>query len=205
MKKEINKAERYLRKTDAVLANLIDLHGPCTLFDGNALIHRSGFHVLAWAIINQQLSVASARSIENKLLKFHGTQEFDPRCITKLDDSDLAACGISRQKIRYLRALCEAVDTRMLDLEALIQSDNEQIRQALTALAGIGPWTVDMYLMFALGRLDILPIGDLALRKAFSRHYPVPDNAPPREYQRIAECWRPYRTIASWYLWASVD
>ncbi|MGB5397782.1 MAG: hypothetical protein WBN96_11590, partial [Gammaproteobacteria bacterium] len=106
MKQLVKKAERHLIKTDSVLAGLIEQHGPCTLFDGNALIHKSGFHVLAWAIINQQLSVASARSIEAKLLKQHRTAEFTSRRIASLSDEQLAVCGLSRQKIRYLRVLC---------------------------------------------------------------------------------------------------
>jgi 3-methyladenine DNA glycosylase/8-oxoguanine DNA glycosylase len=205
MKQLVKKAERHLIKTDSVLAGLIEQHGPCTLFDGNALIHKPGFHVLAWAIINQQLSVASAKSIETKLLKQHRAQEFTARRIAALSDAQLAACGLSRQKIRYLRALCDAVNTRTLQLDDLAADSSERVTEVLTALPGIGPWTADMYLMFSLARLDILPLGDLALRKAFSQHYPIADNATPAEYHRLAQGWRPYRTIASWYLWASVD
>jgi DNA-3-methyladenine glycosylase II len=204
-KSELNKAETYLIKADRILAGLIRQHSPCRLFDDNALIHKSGFHALTWAIINQQLSVASARSIENKLIRLHRTNEFTSKRISTLSDAQLATCGISRQKIRYLRALCDAVNSRELQLSALAAADNEAVASALTSLPGIGPWTVDMYLMFSLGRLDVLPTSDLALRKAFSLHYPVSDNAKQDEYRRLAQHWRPYRTIASWYLWASVD
>lgn len=205
MQQEISKAERYLRKADPVLASLIQRHGPCTLFDAHGLVHKSGFHALAWAIINQQLSVASARSIEQRLLKLNQADEFSAARINRVDDNSLAACGLSRQKIRYLRVLCEAVSSGSLNLDDLAGEANESISRQLSALPGIGPWTVDMYLMFSLGRLDVLPVGDLALRKAFSLHYPVTAQATVQEYLRLAESWRPYRTVASWYLWASVD
>ena len=83
--------------------------------------------------------------------------------------------------------------------------DNTQIAEHLIELPGIGPWTVDMFLMFSLGRLDVLPLGDLALRKAFALHYPLPEKPATDDYLAIAEPWHPYETIASWYLWASVD
>jgi len=205
MKSQVKKAERFLQKADPVMAGLIELHGPCTLFSANALIHKSGFHALTWAIINQQLSVASARSIEIKLLQLHRRDEFEARTLTRLSDEKLAGCGLSRQKIRYLRALCSAVKQGELDLEALADASNDDVAKQLIALPGIGPWTVDMFLMFALGRLDVLPLGDLALRKSFNRHYAITNPERYDEYEQLAVCWQPYRTVASWYLWASVD
>lgn len=201
----IQKAEQHLRNADPVMAELISKHGRCTLFTGSALIHKSKFHSLCWAIINQQLSVAAARSIEKKLLQLHGKDEFDAKKIVKLRDEELAGCGLSRQKIRYLRALCTALKHHVIDLEALVQSDDAEVAKTLTALPGIGPWTSDMFLMFSLGRLDVLPLGDLALRKSFNLHYSIKNPGVYTEYHQLADCWRPYRTVASWYLWASVD
>ena len=83
--------------------------------------------------------------------------------------------------------------------------DNAQVFEALTVLRGIGPWTVDMFLMFSLGRLDVLPLGDLALRKSIAHHYELPEQAAIDDYYAIADRWRPYRTVSSWYLWAAVD
>jgi DNA-3-methyladenine glycosylase II len=205
MQAHLKKAEQYLRKTDPVMAELISIHGPCTLFSESALIHKSEFHALAWAIINQQLSVASARSIENKLLQLHNQMEFSATTISKLKDKQLATCGLSRQKIRYLRTLCTAIEHRELDLKVLAQTDDNEVTKTLSALPGIGPWTIDMFMMFSLGRLDILPLGDLALRKSFNRHYNIARPDDYDEYQQLAQSWRPYRTVASWYLWASVD
>ncbi|MFC1589527.1 DNA-3-methyladenine glycosylase family protein [Pseudomonadota bacterium] len=205
MQKLVLQATRHLKQADATLKKLIDTHGTCTLFDDSSLLHRSHFHVLVWAIINQQLSVKSAQAIENKLLAKLSGENFDQQSIAALSDDELAGCGLSRQKIRYLRALCNASRTKSLPLATIDQMDNVQITELLIELPGVGPWTVDMFLMFSLGRLDVLPLGDLALRKAFARHYPLPEKPVTGDYLAIAECWHPYETIASWYLWASVD
>jgi DNA-3-methyladenine glycosylase II len=205
MQNKLRNAENMLRRNDPVMARLIERHGPCTLFADNSLIRMPRFHVLAWAIINQQLSVKSARSIELKLLALHPGDSFDHRCISRLDDKQLATCGLSRQKIRYLRSLCDAVETGLLNLAEFDRMENHVIAELLQKLPGIGPWTVDMFLMFSLARLDVLPLGDLALRNAFARHYPLPDRPTTADYHAVAEPWRPYRTISSWYLWASVD
>ncbi len=205
MQKEILAASDYLKTADATLKKLIDKHGPCTLFDDSSLLHRSDFHVLAWAIINQQLSVKSARAIERKLLAKLVSDHFNSMSIDGLDDDGLAGCGLSKQKIRYLRVLCDASKTKSIPLDAMHDMSNAEVADCLMPLAGIGPWTVDMFLMFSLGRLDILPLGDLALRKAFALHYSLPEQATTEDYRTIADCWHPYESIASWYLWASVD
>ncbi len=205
MQKAIRKAESALQLSDPVIARLIEQHGPCTLFSENSLIHTPHFHVLVWAIINQQLSVASARSIENRLSDLLQSEVYELASLKTLDDRKLASCGLSRQKIRYLRVLCDAVNSGDLDLEKLANSDNDQVFDALTAITGIGPWTVDKFLMFSLGRLDVLPLGDLALRKSIEHHYGLPDKPAIRDYHAIADRWRPYRTVSSWYLWAAVD
>jgi len=191
--------------SDPVIARLIEQYGPCTLFSKNSLIHTPHFHVLVWAIINQQLSVASARSIADRLSSLVQSGVFELESITKLEDQQMASCGISRQKISYIRTLCHSVDSGELDLEQLANMDNGPVFDALTALPGIGPWTVDMFLMFSLGRLDVLPLGDLALRKSIQHHYELPDKPAIQDYHAIADSWRPYRTVSSWYLWAAVD
>jgi len=205
MQKKIQAASRHLKKVDATLKKLIEEHGPCTLFDGSSLLHRSHFHVLVWAIINQQLSVKSAKAIENKLLAKLATDNFNEKIINALSDEELAACGLSKQKIRYIRALCHASLTKSIPLATIDKMDNKQISDCLIQLPGIGPWTVDMFLMFSLGRLDVLPLGDLALRKSFARHYPLPKQPTMTDYLAVAERWHPYESIASWYLWAAVD
>lgn len=205
MQKAVRKAESTLQQSDPVIAGLIKQHGPCTLFAKNSLVHMPHFHVLVWAILNQQLSVAAAQSIERKLSVLLKSPVFELEQLRKLGDKHLASCGISRQKIRYLRALCTSIDKDELKLDQLEAMDNDAVFNALSALPGIGPWTVDMFLMFSLGRLDVLPLGDLALRKSIEQHYDLPDKPAPGDYHAIADRWRPYRTVSSWYLWAAVD
>jgi len=205
MQKALRTAENALQMSDPVIARLIEHHGPCTLYSENSLIHKPRFHVLVWAIINQQLSVASARSIETRLSGLMQSDHFDLDAIRQLDDPQLASCGLSRQKIRYIRTLCNAVGDGEIELHRLSRLDEQQVYAALSTLPGIGPWTVDMFLMFSLGRLDVLPLGDLALRKSIEHHYDLPAKPSIRDYHVIADRWRPYRTVSSWYLWAAVD
>jgi len=205
MQKKVQAATRHLKKADATLKKLIEKHGPCTLFDDSSLLHRSHFHVLVWAIINQQLSVKSARAIEHKLFAKLAADDFDQQSIAALSDDELAACGLSRQKIKYIRALSHASQTKSIPLGSLHEMNNIQIAECLIQLPGIGPWTIDMFLMFSLGRLDVLPLGDLALRRSFALHYPLPENPAIEDYLNVAQKWHPYESIASWYLWASVD
>lgn len=205
MKEKIRAATLVLAKNDAILKKLIDKYGPCTLFDDNSLIHRPDFHVLAWAIINQQLSVKSARAIENKLLAKLQNNDLSQKSIGLISNEKLAACGLSKQKIRYIRALCHASKSKAIPLDNMQQMENRQIAEHLIQLPGIGPWTIDMFLMFSLGRLDILPLGDLALRKSFAHCYRLPENPSTDDYLAIAKRWHPYESIASWYLWMAVD
>lgn len=205
MKNKVLTATEFLKAGDATLKKLIERYGPCTLFDDSSLRHQSHFHVLIWAIINQQLSVQSARAIENKLLARLSAANFSEPAISVLTDVELAACGLSKQKIKYIRALCNACLTKSIVLETMPEMDNTDIADCLIQLPGIGPWSVDMFLIFSLGRLDVLPLGDLALRKSFARHYRLPEQPATQDYLAIAEHWHPYETIASWYLWAAVD
>jgi len=205
MQKKVLAATLHLKKVDATLKKLIDKHGICTLFDDSSLLHRSHFHVLVWAIINQQLSVKAAKAIENKLLTKLSTDNFNEQIINALSDDELAVCGLSKQKIRYLRALCHASLTDTIPLRGMHTMNNQEIHDSLIQLPGIGPWTIDMFLMFSLGRLDVLPLGDLALRKSLALHYTLPEKPTTEDYLAIAECWHPYESIASWYLWLAVD
>jgi DNA-3-methyladenine glycosylase II len=205
MEKKLVVAIEHLQKADPVINKLIASHGPCTLYDDNSLINQPKFHVLAWAIINQQLSVKSAQSIENKLLSKLPRKHFEPQTILSLKEQELASCGLSRQKIRYLSVMSNALLNNKNLLDDLEAEDDETVARILTEFPGIGPWTVDMFLMFSLARMNVLPLGDLALRKSFALHYSLPERSKIDEYYAIAEAWQPYRTIASWYLWAAVD
>ena len=184
-----------------MLRKLIGKHGPCTLQSRS----RPPFHTLVWAIINQQLSVKAAQAIEQKLLARLGGDVFQPGQFYRVREKTLRDCGLSAAKVRYIRHLAGQVRNNSLSLDQLSVLDDEAVSVRLMALPGIGRWTADMFLMFSLGRLDVLPIGDLALRKSIRHHYALGDDADLDDYLQVAENWRPYRTVASWYCWAAVD
>lgn len=198
---QIRTAERFLKKNDDILCSLIELYGPCKLGQNT----RPPFHTLVWAIINQQLSVRAAKTIEDRILQRLGTNCFEAQHFHRLQDKTLRACGLSGSKIRYIRELARQVRKGALLLEDMHQREDTGVAAALTALPGIGPWTVDMFLMFSLRRPDVFPLGDLALRKSIQQHYGLSADAGNDAYFEIAERWRPYRTVASWYCWAAVD
>jgi DNA-3-methyladenine glycosylase II len=201
MNDSISKAERYLKAADPTLAKVIQRHGPCTL----TVDPRPHFHTLVWAIINQQLSVKAAQTIEERLQKRLKTDFFQPEHFYRVQTRTLRACGLSGAKIRYMREIARRLRAGELALDRLEALDDEQVSELLMGLPGVGRWTVDMLLMFSLGRMDVLPLGDLALRKSIRLHYQLPAEAGHEVYLALAEAWRPYRTVASWYYWAAVD
>jgi DNA-3-methyladenine glycosylase II len=199
--RRVRAAERHLRKADPILARLISRHGPCALMQSP----KPHFHTLVWAIVNQQLSVKAAQSIERRLLTRLRTELVEPRHFVRIRDQSLRECGLSAAKIRYIREAARRVRTGELDLEALETLDDETAAQQLMQLPGVGRWTADMLLMFSLGHLDILPVGDLALRRSIRLLHGMTEDADVQDYLRVAERWRPYRSVASWYFWAAVD
>lgn len=199
--KRIRAAERHLKNADPVLARLIDQHGRCMLMQDP----KPHFHTLVWAIINQQLSVKAAQTIERRLLERLRTDIVEPGHFHRMRETSLRACGLSGAKSRYIIEAGRRVRTGELDLNALESLDDETASAQLMNLPGVGRWTADMVLMFSLGHLDILPIGDLALRKSIQVHYRLDDADMPDACLEVAETWRPYRSIASWYYWAAVD
>lgn len=201
MTRRIRAAERHLARVDPVLARLIRQHGPCTLMRDS----KPHFHTLVWAIINQQLSVKAAQSIEARLRARLGVVQFEPQHVLRVREATLRGCGLSGAKARSIREIGRRVRSGALDLQRLERMEDQQAAQLLMQLPGIGQWTADMLLMFSLGRLDVLPIGDLALRKSIRAHYRLPEDAGYDVYVELAESWRPYRTVASWYYWAAVD
>lgn len=199
--KRIRAGERHLQRVDPVLAELIRLHGPCTLMQDP----KPHFHTLVWAIINQQLSVKAAQTIERRLLAHLKTDIVEPSHLLRIREQSLRQCGLSGAKARYIREAGRRVRSGELDLQALEDLDDASAAERLMALPGVGRWTADMLLMFSLGHLDILPVGDLALRKSIHHHYQLPEAAGADSCLAVAEAWRPYRSIASWYYWAAVD
>ncbi len=162
------------------------------------------FHTLVQSIINQQLSVQAARTISARLRAGQGGGHFNAGRLLALRPGTLRGCGISSNKVHFIRTLAQAMQDGELNFRSLARADDETVRQVLTRYPGIGHWSADMFLMFGLQRPDVLPLGDLALRKSMQRLYRLTHNAGEAAYLKIAEPWRPYRTVASRYLWAAL-
>ncbi len=187
-------ALQHLCTADPQLAPWIEQIGPFAL-----QVQPHGFVTLAYAIISQQISLAAARAIRNRLETALG--ELTPAAILAAEESTLRAAGLSAQKSAYLRDLAGRIASGHLELARFPMLDDETIISQLTAVKGIGRWTAEIYLMFALGRLDVLPAADLGLRDAARLVYALPRLPSPRELLALGERWRPYRSVACWYLW----
>jgi DNA-3-methyladenine glycosylase II len=195
------RARRLLARRDPVLRDLMRRHGPCGLADAQ---HTDPFRALVHAIIAQQLSTKASATIEARF-----TALFDgmptPNTVAATPDARLRAIGFSTQKLGYVRDLCRHVDDGTLPLAALDGMPDHEVVAALTQVKGIGRWTADMFLMFRLHRPDVLPVGDLGIVKAVQRAYRLRTVPSPARLMRLGEAWRPYRSVACWYLWASLE
>jgi DNA-3-methyladenine glycosylase II len=195
------RARRALMRRDPVIATLIRQHGECGLASAQ---RTDPFHALLHAIIAQQLSTKAARTIEGRFSAlFDGNPT--PAAVSRVSDEQLRAVGFSGQKVRYVRDLCGRILDRSLQLHALDAMTDDDVIQALTSVKGIGRWTAEMFLMFRLHRPDVLPFGDLGIVKAVQRAYKLRTLPSPERLTKIGETWRPYRSVACWYLWASLQ
>jgi DNA-3-methyladenine glycosylase II len=158
---------------------------------------------LTHAIISQQLSTKAAATIADR---FDGLFGGRPTAagVGSVTDAQLRAVGLSTQKIRYMRDLTEKIEIGVLKFDHLDQMTDEEVIEALTLVKGIGRWTAEMFLMFRLHRPDVLPLDDLGIVKAVKRVYQLRSVPTPRRLMRLGESWRPYRSVACWYLWASL-
>lgn len=197
---DYSKARRLLARRDPVLRDLIRRHGPCGLADRQ---HSDPFLALTHAIISQQLSTKAAATIAGRFdLLFGGRPT--PAAVAAIPDAELRSVGLSTQKLRYMRDLAEKIETGVVDLDRLDDMSDEQVIEALTLVKGIGRWTAEMFLMFRLHRPDVLPTDDLGIVNAVKRAYQLRSRPTPRRLLRLGESWRPYRSVACWYLWASL-
>jgi DNA-3-methyladenine glycosylase II len=183
-----------LGQMDADFAKVIDLYGYPPFWS-----RPNTFESLVHIILEQQVSLASALSALNKLRE--RVQEITPARILLLTDAEMRECYCSRQKTAYIRYLAEAIISGQINLKAFAQMEDEDIRRQLTALKGIGNWTVDVYVMFALQHTDVFPVGDLAIVNSIKRLKALPKETAKEELVIIAERWKPYRTVASMLLW----
>lgn len=192
-------ATLHLEKADPVMAAIIARVGPYRLVN-----REPTFETLARSITFQQLSGKAARTIFERLRKAVG-RRFTARAFLKLTPEELRACGLSRQKIASLTDLAERVARREIDFRKLPKLPDEEIIAVLSEVRGIGVWTVQMFLIFALERPNVMPLADLGIRNAVRKAYGLPELPKPAELAKLAEKWHPYCSVASWYLWRSLE
>jgi DNA-3-methyladenine glycosylase II len=189
----------YLSTNDPAMGRLIKLAGPLTMEIRR--LHNP-FEALARNIIYQQLHGRAAAAIHERVLALFGKKRLHPQDILTASEEDLRRAGLSGAKLVALKDLAsKTLDGTIPGLSQLRRMDDEEIIERLTKVRGIGRWTVEMLLMFRLGRPDVLPTGDLAVLKGFSLVYARKDLPKPKDLLHYGECWRPFRSVASWYLW----
>ena len=198
---DYTKAQRLLARRDPVIRDLMRRYGPCGLAQAQ---HTDPLRALIHAIISQQLSTRAAATIEGRFRALYGGVP-TPSLVAATPDAQLRAVGLSGQKVRYLRDLCRRVEDGSLPLTRLGVMSDDEVVAVLTEVKGIGRWTAEMFLMFRLQRPDVLPVDDLGIVKAVQRAYGLRKTPTPERLTRLGESWRPYRSVACWYLWASLD
>ena len=198
-------ALEQLRNSDPVMRRLIDEHGPLDEEERRRGRPLEPYGALVRSIVGQQLSTKAARSIYGRLVELFGGKTPSPAELLAADPEDVRSVGLSRPKVAYLRSLAEHVESRELELDRLSELSDEEVSAQLTAVKGLGQWTADMFLIFHLGRPDVLPVGDLGIRRAVERQYGLDDMPDATRLTEIGEPWRPQRSLASLYLWRSLD
>jgi DNA-3-methyladenine glycosylase II len=196
--KDIQRGLRHLRKTDPIMRNVIRKAGPFKLN-----LRHDRFHALVLSIVSQQISGKAARSIWEKLKTV--AAPLTAERLVELSVDELRVAGLSRQKASYILDLASHVCEGKLQLQRMGRMSDEDVIETLVAVKGIGVWTAQMFLIFSLGRLDVLPHADLGVRTAMQRLYELEDLPNRETCHRIAEAWRPYASIAAWYCWRSLD
>ncbi|MQA30364.1 MAG: DNA-3-methyladenine glycosylase 2 family protein [Luteitalea sp.] len=189
-------------RRDPVLGALIKRVGPCGLAERQRKDHLTA---LIGSIVSQQLSTKAAATIFGRFVAlFPDSSIAGWQAITAIDDLALRGGGLSGQKVGYLRDLCARIGDGRLKLEELDTLGDEEVIERLTAVKGFGRWTAEMFLMFRLHRPDVLPVGDLGIVNAVHRLYRLRQKPKPERLLKIGDAWRPYRSVACWYLWQSL-
>jgi DNA-3-methyladenine glycosylase II len=194
------KARQRLARRDPRLARLMREAGPCR-------IEQRGdpYRALLRSVLHQQLAGNAARAIERRFCAPYRGRYPKPAALLAAPLEELRAAGLSRQKIAALRAVAEAFDSRALQNARLRRMDDDAVVEAVTQVHGVGTWTAHMLLMFSLGRPDVLPVGDYGVRKGAMLVYGLRDLPKPNQLEAIAEPWRPYRSVGSWYMWRALE
>jgi DNA-3-methyladenine glycosylase II len=195
----MRKAINHLKKSDPVMRGIIEQVGVCRMEFGEPT-----FHNLAEAIVYQQLNGKAAVTIFKRFTDAAGSP-VTAKGILKLSEQQLRAVGLSKQKSSYLRDLAAKTESGLLNFDKLHTMEEADIIEHLTQVKGIGIWTAHMFLMFTLRRPDVLPTGDYGIQVAIKKHYRKRKLPKPKDMEKIARAWSPYRSIACWYLWRSLD
>ncbi|MDB4756081.1 DNA-3-methyladenine glycosylase [Mariniblastus sp.] len=196
----IKTALTHLKKSDPVMRQVIRSIGPFT-----HKLSRHRFDMLVNSILSQQISVAAASTIKQRLRELANQKVFTSETILELDVETLRSIGVSRQKANYILDLSEKTANGSVNFRGFSKKNNEEIIQELTSVRGIGRWTAQMFLMFSMGRLDIFPSDDLGLRNSMIQLYDLPESPNKKDLAAVAEKWQPYATVACWYCWKSLD
>lgn len=189
----------HLTATDGRLAAIIKSVGTCRIE-----MRKDPFQSLVQAIIYQQLAGSAADAIYGRFVKIYGRFPRPAQLLTT-NDAKLRAAGLSRRKIEYLQDLAARVSDGRLKLAQLPKMTDEQVVEQLEQVKGIGRWTAEMFLIFCLGRPDVLPVGDLGLRRAMQKAYSLADLPSPEDMHSIAKPWKPYCSVGTWYMWKSLE
>jgi DNA-3-methyladenine glycosylase II len=196
----MRKAISHLSKSDPVLAAIIQRVGPYRI-----QFREPEFGTLVRSIVYQQLSGKVASVILERLIAALPGRKLTPRAILKLTPEKMRSLGLSGAKTAYIRDLAERTKAGEVVFEDIHARTDEQVIEHLTQVKGIGVWTAHMFLIFALQRPNVLPVGDLGVRAAIKRAYGLEELPKPKEVERIAAGWHPYCSVAAWYLWRSLD
>jgi DNA-3-methyladenine glycosylase II len=199
---EYERARRTLMRRDPILARAIKQIGPCRMAERQRKDHLSA---LIGSIVSQQLSTKAAATIFGRFVALFPDRHIpDAAAIAAIDDATLRSVGLSGQKIGYLRDLSARIADGRLNLDELDTLPDEAVIERLTSVKGFGRWTAEMFLMFRLHRPDVLPAGDLGIVNAIQRLYGLRKRPDPKRILKMGDAWRPYRSVASWYLWQSL-
>ena len=197
MRKIVNE----IAEIDKRFAPIIQSSELCDL--GTTNPEQSYFESLVYSVISQQLATGAARTIKQRFILECG--KVTPKSVVKMDDAQLRAAGLSAAKAKTIKGLAEASLSKAIDFNKLHEQDDQHVYKSLTELWGIGPWTVDMFMMFQLGRLDIWPVGDLGVRRGWEKLHKLKEEITPQELLKKGEKFAPHRSVVAWYCWRVVD
>jgi DNA-3-methyladenine glycosylase II len=195
----MRKAIHHLKKSDPIMRGIIERVGACRMEYGEPT-----FHHLSESIVYQQLNGKAAETIFKRFTDAAGSP-VTPKGILKLTEQQMRAVGLSKQKSSYLRDLAAKTEAGLLDFDKLLDMEEAEVIEHLTQVKGVGVWTAHMFLMFTMRRPDVLPTGDYGIQVAIKKHYRKRKLPKPKDMEKIAKAWSPYRSVACWYLWRSLD